>query len=264
MTASDRTVLTTLKLAQRIADVASVKQEIVAVEIPVAIEINGITLVVLMASPYQLEELAIGFLHSEGLITQARECLDIQVSSTAQGMIIAIEVLQAVAQRLAQRRRTMTGATGCGLCGIPALEQAQPNLSRWQREIGPAPALAFWQILAHRLENYQKQGQYSGALHAAAMLVDEQLYVFEDVGRHNALDKLIGYCLRQRICLSQPVLMTSRLSSELVQKAIRSQMTYLGGVSAPTSMAIELASQYGLGLVGFIRPGRITCYTKIA
>ena len=279
-----------------------------AVEAAVSIIINGIHYAVLMASPHQLEYLAIGFLFSEGLIQYSHELLDWEVThltdiasyqkfaqdssdesfqpaSIEQSLqrfqdydiyVVELVLSQRCHQRIQAQKRQLAGRTGCGMCGITGLTQALPDLSthsqdhlyhEHNRQTGingiqtSAPSLDSLLALRQQVDAAQHTHQLTGAVHAAATIHNQQLYLFEDVGRHNALDKLIGWQLRQKADVSC-VLMTSRLSIELVQKSIRSQIPWLVGMSAPTSTAVRVAERYGLGLAGFLRDNRVTYYTK--
>ncbi|MBA6245433.1 sulfurtransferase FdhD [Psychrobacter sp. Choline-02u-13] len=279
-----------------------------AVEAAVSIIINGIHYAVLMASPHQLEYLAIGFLFSEGLIQYSHELLDWEVThltdiasyqkfaqdssdesfqpaSIEQSLqrfqdydiyVVELVLSQRCHQRIQAQKRQLAGRTGCGMCGITGLTQALPDLSthsqdhlyhEHNRQTGingiqtSAPSLDSLLALRQQVDAAQHTHQLTGAVHAAATIHNQQLHLFEDVGRHNALDKLIGWQLRQKADVSC-VLMTSRLSIELVQKSIRSQIPWLVGMSAPTSTAVRVAERYGLGLAGFLRDNRVTYYTK--
>jgi len=279
-----------------------------AVEAAVSIIINGIHYAVLMASPHQLEYLAVGFLFSEGLIQYSHELLDWEVTHLAdiasyqkfaqdsndedfdsvsieQSLeqfqdydiyVVELVLSQRCHQRIQAQKRQIAGRTGCGMCGITGLTQALPDLSTYSqdhlhhehnRQTGingiqtSAPSLDSLLALRQQVDAAQHTHQLTGAVHAAATIHNQQLHLFEDVGRHNALDKLIGWQLRQKADVSC-VLMTSRLSIELVQKSIRSQIPWLVGMSAPTSTAVRVAERYGLGLAGFLRDNRVTYYTK--
>lgn len=269
-----------------------------AVEAAVSIVINGIHYAVLMASPYQLEYLAVGFLFSEGLIQHSHELLDWEVThltdiasyqNFAQSLndgdlesasieqrleqfqdydiyVVELVLNQRCHQRIQAQKRQLAGRTGCGMCGITGLTQALPDLSAYTQDSQPiqaaCPRLDYLLDMRQQITTMQHTHQLTGAVHAAATLHDEQLYLFEDVGRHNALDKLIGWQLRNK---REPdcVLMTSRLSIELVQKSIRGRIPWLVGMSAPTSTAVRVAQRYGLGLAGFLRDNRVTYYTGI-
>ena len=276
------------------------KSAMLVVEAAVAIVINGIHYAILMASPYQLEYLAIGFLYSEGLIHHSHELLDWEVTQltdvasyqrfahdltddlldertgfeqfSAQLQdydvyVVELVLSQRCHQRIQAQRRQLAGRTGCGMCGITGLSQALPDLSNYlssglqqkQSESSP-PSLNYLLRMQKQIDSAQHTHQLTGAVHAAATMQGNDLYLFEDVGRHNALDKLIGWQLRNKAELTC-VVMTSRLSIELVQKSIRSRIPWLVGMSAPTSTAVRVAERYGLGLAGFLRDDRVTYYT---
>lgn len=274
------------------------KSASLAVEAAVAIIINGIHYAVLMASPSQLEYLAIGFLFSEGLIHHSHELLDWDITQLTDRASIenfaassigeadnsmALESLldydiyvvelvlsQRCHQRIQAQRRQLAGRTGCGMCGITGLKQALPDLSDYQQHSGlqnkqpvikTRPNLDGLLTIRAQIDAMQHAHQLTGAVHAAATMQDQQLYLFEDVGRHNALDKLIGWKLRHKHDV-ECVVMTSRLSIELVQKSIRMQIPWLVGMSAPTSTAVRVAQRYGLGLAGFLRDNRVTFYSE--
>ena len=277
------------------------KSALLAVEAAVAIVINGIHYAILMASPYQLEYLAIGFLYSEGLIHHSHELLEWEVTQltdiasyrkftsdltddlldektafeqfSAQLQDYDVYVVELVLnqrchQRIQAQRRQLAGRTGCGMCGITGLSQALPDLSHYlssslqQKQSEPSvPSLNYLLHMHQQINAAQHTHQLTGAVHAAATMQGKDLYLFEDVGRHNALDKLIGWQLRNKTKLTC-VVMTSRLSIELVQKSIRSHIPWLVGMSAPTSTAVRVAEHYGLGLAGFLRDDRVTYYTN--
>lgn len=277
---------------QRDSQPIQFQQALLAVEAAVAIVINGIHYAVLMASPDQLEYLAVGFLFSEGLINRASDLLDWEVNhleSAEQAATIADaaaacttepEMVHALAEQLADyevyvvnlvlnqrchqriqaQRRLLAGRTGCGMCGITGIAQALPDLSDYQQTLSSPPPLGRLLAIRQRMDCAQQAHLMTGAVHAAATVIDDELQIFEDVGRHNALDKLIGWQLRHKAEL-ECVVMTSRLSIELVQKSIRAQVGWLVGMSAPTSTAVRTAERYGLGLAGFLRDNRVTYYT---
>ena len=277
------------------------KQASLAVEAAVAIIINGIHYAVLMASPHQLEYLAVGFLFSEGLIEHSHELLDWEVpqlpdsasyqqftqdsfaqDSTNMSLestvfeqsleqlqdydIYVVELIlnQRCHQRIQAQRRQLAGRTGCGMCGITGLTQALPDLNAYAQDIqkvkANTPSLNHLLSIRQQVDSMQHIHQLTGAVHSAATMHSQQLYLFEDVGRHNALDKLIGWQLRNKVDIDC-VLMTSRLSIELVQKSIRGRIPWLVGMSAPTSTAVRVAERYNLGLAGFLRNDRVTYYS---
>lgn len=267
-----------------------------AIEAAVAIVINGIHYAVLMASPNQLEYLALGFLYSEGLIEHRHELLDLEVMKlTDEAKLIAsknerledthipsqaedfehlldydtyvvdLVLTQRCHWRIQAQKRQLAGRTGCGMCGITGLNQALPNLSGYRAHTSapttPKPNLQTLLSIRAQINERQHTHQLTGAVHAASTVIDGQLHLFEDVGRHNALDKLIGWQLRHQIQVDC-VVMTSRLSIELVQKAIRMRLPWLIGMSAPTSTAVRVAERYNLGLAGFLRDNRVTYYSQ--
>ncbi len=233
-----------------------------AVEAPIALQFNGIAHAVMLATPRDLEDFALGFALSEGILEDAAELYQVEVERTAPGYTIALEVGSAAFARLKQRRRTLAGRTGCGICGTESLEQVLrpiPPLALVAELLAPA-ALA---RAAGDLPRAQVLQRQTGATHGAAWCsLDGTLQlVREDVGRHNALDKLIGALVRARIDRSVGfALITSRASVEMVQKAASAGMTVLAAVSAPTSLALEVAERCGLTLVGFARGANFSVY----
>jgi len=269
-----------------------------AVEAAIAIVINGIHYAVLMASPSQLDYLAVGFLFSEGLIEHSHELLDWEVTQLTDSAslkkftedsidqtnasmafeqlldydvyVVELVLNQRCYQRIQAQKRQLAGRTGCGMCGMTGLTQALPDLSDYlkhrqqneQKSTATMPSLDSLLNIRAQVDDKQHTHQLTGAVHAAATMHDQHLYLFEDVGRHNALDKLIGWKLRHKVEV-ECVIMTSRLSIELVQKSIRTQIPWLVGMSAPTSTAVRVAQRYGLGLAGFLRDNRVTYYSGL-
>jgi len=229
-------------------------RDLVAIEAPVALVLNGISHAVMMATPVDLEAFALGFAVSEGLLASSAECYGIDVIHADGRFQVLLEVAAAAERRMKERRRQMAGRTGCGLCGIESLEAL---------ELAPAPLVDPLAIepeaIARALRELparQVMNRRSGAHHAAAWVSPqgELAEVMEDVGRHNALDKLLGVRLRGGLNLQQGfVLMTSRASSELVLKTVRLGVPALATISAPTSLAIDIAQCSGARLYGFCR-----------
>jgi FdhD protein len=228
-----------------------------AIEMPVAIEINGLGYAVLMATPVDLADLAYGFLLTERLIDTAADILDVDEQETPVGAIVRITVRAAMAERLAQRVRHRTSDSSCGLCGIENLEQAM-------RPLPPLPvpppraetdAAIFTSLEALRAN--QPLSRATGAVHAAAQCAADGtiLAVREDVGRHNAFDKLIGAMLRAGESWQDGfALLTSRCSYELVEKAVLARCPMLATISAPTDLAVRRAAEAGLALRVLARP----------
>lgn len=237
-------------------------EDLVAAEVPVALTYNRQPHVVMMATPRDLEDFAFGFSLTEGLINSTDELLACRVIPRDEGIEVALSVSEDAAERISSQRRNLTGRTGCGLCGAERLEQAV------RRPAAVPKALTIkHEALQNALQSLSAQQPLqaaTGAVHAAAWcLADGSLaMVREDVGRHNALDKLIGGLTREG---GRPepgfALVSSRASYEMVQKAASVGMELLIAVSAPTSLAIELARDCGMTLVGFARPGRHNVYT---
>ncbi len=236
--------------------------DVIAVEVPVALEYNGISHVVMLASPADLENFALGFSLSEGIIQQASELYACEVEATAAGWLVHLEIAAERFMLLKQRRRNLAGRTGCGLCGTESLEQ----VTRCTTVVSHRHHFAEAAMLngMHAMQNLQPMQKQSGATHAAAwMTAQGQIeFVREDVGRHNALDKLIGVMAEQKQDFSAGVLLiTSRASYEMVQKAAIMNVGVIAAISAPTSFAVELAEQTGVTLMGFMRDHRYVIYT---
>ena len=240
----------------------------IAEEIPVAMIYNGISHVVMMASPCDLEDFALGFSLSEGIIRKPEEIYGLDVvmadpQSLAAGIEIQISITTQRSMQLKQRRRNLTGRTGCGLCGAESLQQAI-------RPVKPVPPLppaapAAVQAAISQLTEKQPLQAITGACHGAAWCdkTGNIQLLREDVGRHNALDKLLGALQRENTDLSNGfALVSSRASYEMVHKASSCGISTLVAVSAPTGLALNLAKQAGLNLIGFARTGRHVIYNQ--
>lgn len=233
----------------------------VAQEVPIALVYNGISHVVMMASPKNLEDFALGFSLSEGIIKTADEIRGIDIEKSCHGGIeLQIELSPRSFAGLKEHRRNMAGRTGCGICGTE-------QLSEIYRPIPPLPftqtfSLSNLDNALQQLPSVQEIGSVTGCTHAAAW-IDNQGNLqggCEDVGRHVALDKLIG--LRAKADWQQgAILVSSRASYEMVQKSAMSGAEILFAVSAATSLAIETALRCQLTLVGFCKKGRAIVYT---
>ncbi|CAM3374551.1 formate dehydrogenase formation protein [Xenorhabdus nematophila ATCC 19061] len=233
----------------------------VAEEVPIALVYNGISHVVMMASPKDLAHFAIGFSLSEGIITSPQEIRGIDsVISCHGGIELHIELSNRRFAALKERRRNMAGRTGCGICGTEQLADVF-------RPISPLPftqtfSLSHLDAALSRLPDLQEIGVLTGCTHAAGWISTEGnlLGGCEDVGRHVALDKLLG--MRAKTGWQQgAVLVSSRASYEMVQKSAHCGVEILFAVSAATSLAIEVAQKCHLTLIGFCKPGRATIYT---
>jgi len=235
----------------------------IAVETPVALVFNGISHAVMMATPADLEAFALGFAVSEGLLSSPAECFGIELKVGVEGVEAWLHVAASAEARLKQSRRNLVGRTGCGLCGIDslrALDLSSPgHLAASDRPTTAAILKAFAQ-----LPSRQPLNALTGAHHAAGWATPdgELLSVMEDVGRHNALDKLLGQRLLNKQRFDDGfVVMSSRASYELVLKCARLGVPTLATISAPTTLAVEIARQAGMGLFGFCRGEMAVDYT---
>ncbi len=242
--------------------VEEAREDPVAEETPVALLYDGVPHVVMMASPVDLEDFALGFSLSEGLLEHPGQLERIEVLAHPEGMAVQLTCAPGALPDLTARRRNLTGRTGCGLCGAETLAQAVRAPRRVPEGGRLAPA-ALQRALAG-LSAAQPLNAVTGAVHAAAWCASsgEIVLVREDVGRHNALDKLIGALARAGTDLADGfLLLTSRASYELVLKASMVGMRVVVAVSAPTGLAIRMADEAGITLAAFARPGRHTVYT---
>ncbi|NYT65510.1 formate dehydrogenase accessory sulfurtransferase FdhD [Alcaligenaceae bacterium] len=234
-----------------------------AEEVAVALEYNDISHATLLASPTHLEDLAIGFSYTEGIIRSASDIYDIDIVKQPQGWVIQLHIASACLNQLKQRRRQMAGRTGCGLCGLETLSQVQRELTALpapQVKTSPAAIL----LAAEGLRASQPLHKQTGATHGAAWATQDGTisHTREDVGRHNALDKLIGSLLRQKTVLDSGFfVISSRASFEMVQKTVAAGVSTLVAVSAPTSYAVRLATDLNLMLTGFVRGEHFTVYS---
>ena len=237
------------------------RQDFVAQEVPVALVFNGISHAVMMASPSDLEDFALGFGLTEGLLASPQELYGIDQREVVEGIELHLEVSAACEWRLKERRRTLAGRTGCGLCGTDSLSQVRRDLNPVNSVQVSSDAV----IKAEAsLRDWQHVQQLTGATHAAAWvnLNGKILRVREDIGRHNALDKLIGDLVRHKVSPSNGFLcITSRASFEMVQKAVVFGAGVLAAVSAPTAFAVEVAKANNLALAGYVRGGNLVAYS---
>lgn len=241
-------------------DIACVETDWLAEEVPIALVYNGISHVVMMATPNDLEAFALGFSLSEGIIDKPEEIFGMDVVPGCNGIEVQIELSSRRFMALKEQRRAMAGRTGCGVCGVEQLDQIGKPLQ-------PLPFtqtfdLAKLDIGLAQLRNYQPIGNLTGCTHAAAWMSPqgELQGGCEDVGRHVALDKLLGH-RSQQPWQQGAVLVSSRASYEMVQKSAMCGVEILFAVSAATQLAVEVAERCNLTLVGFSKPGRATVYS---
>jgi len=231
-------------------------------ETPIAFTYGGSTHAVMMATPSDLEDFAVGFAVTEGLIDCAEEAGTVETIVSEMGIELRLWLAGARQEAYAMRRRTMAGPTGCGLCGIESLEAA----SREPREL--TSRIAFHaEGLIEAMECLplgQKLNQETRAVHGAGFWHPNYglMAVREDVGRHNALDKLVGALVRQNIDASEGViLMTSRVSVELIQKTARIGAPVIAAVSAPTALAVRMAEKCHMTLIAVMRGREFEIFT---
>ncbi len=233
-----------------------------AAETPVAIVVNGSTLAVMLATPADLADFATGFLLTEGIVATAAAVGDVAIVAHPDGIEARLWLDDAPATALADRRRAMAGPTGCGLCGIESLDAAA-RTPRAVTGAGPHPSPAEIVAAMAGLGDAQPLGRATRAVHGAALWRrGEPLLVREDVGRHNALDKLVGAAARAGIDPSGAMLLlTSRVSLEMVQKAAMLGCPIVVAVSAPTRLAVDTAAAAGLTLVAVARADGFEVFT---
>ncbi|AVT47807.1 formate dehydrogenase accessory sulfurtransferase FdhD [Shewanella baltica] len=240
---------------------ASDLTDYVANEVRVALVYNGISHTVMLASPENLEEFAIGFTLSERIVSHVNEIKGVDLEFTPEGVLIQVEITQRCFMELKQQRRNMAGRTGCGLCGVAQLEEAVKPVIRVDSDA--RFNIDHLQFALEQVKENQHHFRLTGATHAAMGLdQDGQIIAaFEDIGRHIALDKLIGAFSAHNVERPVAVLLTSRASFEMVQKAASANIQILFAMSAVTSLALELAEKSNITLIGFCRNGRATLYT---
>ena len=225
-------------------------QTALASECALALSFNGLNHAVMMVSPNDLEDFVLGFSLSCGAVESIDEIYDLRLSGAGEALQADIQISSRAFWNLKQQRRQLAGASGCGLCGVAALEQALPQLPHLSAQ--PLPPAEHLHGLRARIEAAQFQARSSGALHAA-LFVDARgglALCREDIGRHNALDKLIGALKRDKLdCASGFAVVTSRCSLELLHKAVRAGLTTLVSLSAPTALTVDWARRHGLNLI---------------
>lgn len=232
-------------------------------EVPVAVSFNGTTLAVMMCTPADIEDFAHGFAFTEGVIASPREVESFELIDHPKGIEARFWLADDKAKALAARHRQMAGPVGCGLCGIDSLEQAVRPLPH----VGQPPvALDRDEIAAatEALRGHQPLHDQTRAVHAAGFLRpgDGLVLAREDVGRHNALDKLIGaLALSGQDASGGAIVLTSRVSVEMVQKAAMARCPVIVAASAPTVLALRLAEEAGITLAAFARAGAFDLYS---
>ena len=237
-------------------------QDWVADEVPVALEFNGVSHAVMLATPLDLEDFALGFSLSEGILDAPHELYAVEEERSELGITLHLQVASGPFARLKERRRTLTGRTGCGLCGTESLDHVARNLPVLGDKQAPWSRAAISRAMAQFCE-LQTLQQATGAVHAAAWCSAQGkvMWLREDVGRHNALDKLIGALATHGVDASTGfIAVTSRASFEMVQKTAMAGVSLLAAVSAPTSFAVATATRAHMTLAGFARQQDLVVY----
>ncbi|MGH8379848.1 formate dehydrogenase accessory sulfurtransferase FdhD [Pseudomonas sp.] len=221
-----------------------------AEEVALGIAYNGINQAVMLVSPTDLEDFIVGFSIGSGIIISPDDIYDLKLTGRGSAISAEVEIASRAFWNLKNQRRQLAGTSGCGLCGVEALEQALPELKVLPG--APLPPAHWLDGLRQRIDTFQPLGQHCGAVHAALFMNNqgELLLGREDIGRHNALDKLIGALLRQHISLDGGLaIVTSRCSLELIQKVLRAGIQTLVSLSSPTGLALQWARRHNLNLI---------------
>jgi FdhD protein len=242
----------------------SPETDLVASETAIAMVYNGVSHVVMMATPYDLEEFALGFSLTERIIDTPSQLYGIEIQTHALGIELEITIANECFARLKEKRRNLTGRTGCGLCGADSLRSAIPDLPPVKPH--SLPSREAIERALKTLNQHQPLQALTGAVHGAALCnaAGKILLLKEDIGRHNALDKLIGSLpnINNRDLTEEFILISSRASFEMINKCVMANIGNLVAVSAPTLLAIHSAKVGGVNLIGFAREGKHVIYTQ--
>jgi len=235
-----------------------------AEEVPVALVYNGVSHAVMLATPQDLEDFALGFSLTEGILLDKSELYGVDVQPKENGIELQLEIASERFVQLKQKRRNLTGRTGCGLCGAESLQQIF-HLPKVVKTASITPVkLSRQSVFKAHSEMRAKQNlqQLTGATHACAWAtIDGEIqHLREDVGRHNALDKLIGVLCKQMVH-GGFILTSSRASYEMVQKVAMAGFDALVAISAPTGLAVRIAEEYDITLLGFVRDQQYVAYS---
>lgn len=226
-------------------------------EMPLAVLLNGSSFAVMMGTPADLEDFAVGFALTEGIVADAAQIESLRIAEAADGFLLNLRVDPARVAAMEERRRSLPGRSGCGICGAQTIAAALPR-PRWTS--GKAPSYEALESAFAALPGAQIMNHRNRSTHAAAFcrgngaIVD----IREDIGRHNALDKLAGALARSvpsRDVSSGFVLLSSRVSVEMVQKAAAIGVPFLAAISAPSALALRMAARAGMGVAGCSREG---------
>jgi len=258
--------VTTIPLRRLQADgSAHLKNDEVSVEEPLEIRLNGEAFVTLMRTPGEDRELVTGFLFTEGIIREAADVLEIapcaHIGAERPGNILNVTLGSNIPASPAELRRHVVASSSCGVCSktsIAAIRRMFPAISS-SLQVDAEVIYG----LPEKLRAAQETFAQTGGLHACAWFRSDGALaaIREDVGRHNALDKLVGHRLLQRSVDTDGILQVSgRVAFEIVQKALAARFSIISAISAPTSLAVEFAEENGQTLIGFVREGRMNIY----
>lgn len=242
------------------------KEDFVAVEEPLEIRVEGKSIAVVMRTPGQDRELALGFLLSEGIISNAADVFEVSICPSAtNGNAVDVILSHPEKVDLSKLSRHVFTSSSCGICGKASIEAAMASFPPLEANETIQVSLETLLSLPEKQRAAQQAFQSTGGIHASALFDAEGslLRLHEDVGRHNALDKLIGAAmLERRFPLGNSILLLSgRVSYELMQKALAARIPLIAAVGAPSSLAVKFAIESGQTLVGFIRDGRCNVYS---
>ena len=233
-------------------------QDLITVEAPVTIYLNGVELVTLLCTPEKIDRLALGFLRSEGLITTLDDVTSIRVKDQEGRVDVGLKSETGLAEKL-YGKRTVTSGCGKGTVFFNVLDSLRSSPLTGKLKINADRVLSLMESLQNKAELFKS----TGGVHSAALADREQiLYFYEDIGRHNAIDKIIGECMLAGIPTDDKIIVSSgRLSSEILLKAAKLEIQLLISRAAPTSLCIELAETLNITLVGFVRGRRLNIYS---
>ncbi|MFK5222904.1 formate dehydrogenase accessory sulfurtransferase FdhD [Glaesserella parasuis] len=239
------------------------QQDNIIREVPVALVYNGISHTVMMCTPDNLADFALGFSLAEGILKQKSDLYGLDIVESCNGIEIQMEISSRQFTQLKEKRRSMVGRTGCGICGVEQLEQVKQSYQTFPQShrLSNISPLILDDCLA-QLEQAQTLAKETGASHAAAFFSPDGtlLAIREDVGRHVALDKLLGWYAKENTP-SGFVFVTSRASFEMVQKCLACGIEMLCAISATTEMAVNIARENDFTLLAFTRKGKTTVYS---
>jgi len=247
------------------AGVLATQKDVIAEEVPIALVYNGVSHAVMLATPQDLEDFALGFSLSEGILDAPSDLYSVEIVQQPQGIELQLDVATECFSRLKEKRRSMTGRTGCGLCGSESLAQALrlPAQKITKKTVINSNVIS---LAFHNIHQQQKLQALTGATHASAWVngAGEIEFLREDVGRHNALDKLLGAIAKDAGYKKSNdgfILTTSRASYEMVQKTASAGINILVAISAPTGLAVRIAEALDLTLIGFARDNSFVVYS---